>query len=82
MNKGLEALKRIKSFNMNNSKELSFNDFRIIQNELQALDVIKTKLLVGCFSEDDNYSNYAMAIMMSGNETLKKNMMTEEEYNL
>ena len=57
-------------------------DLDIIKKELQALEIIKTKLLEGCFSKEDSYSNYAMAIIMSDDETLKKNMMTEKEYNL
>lgn len=95
MNKSLDVYKAIATLEMSamsddkmtveKAEELR----QIIEKELEdkekkdkVLEVIKIKLLAGCFTKDDNYSNYAMAIIMSGNETLKKNMMTEQEYNL
>ena len=91
MSKGLEELKRMAYENAccrcqyyidkkcTNNYECVW---KTIEKELKALEIIKNKLLVGCFSEEDNYSNYVMAITMSGDETLKKNMLTEQEYNL
>ena len=79
--KGLEALGKItgtQNLTMYEQNEC----LKIIEKELKALEIIMNKLLVGCFSEEDNYSNYVMAITMSGDETLKKNMLTEQEYNL
>ena len=52
-----------------------------VETIVTALEVIATKLLVGCFTDEDSYSNYAMAIIVSGDEEMKKNMMTETEYN-
>lgn len=78
MSKELEALEGIIETFYDKDSE----DIQIVRKALKALEIIKNKLLVGCFSKEDNYSNYAMAIMMSGNETLKKNMMTEQEYDL
>ena len=92
MLKGLKELEKIKELDILYDYEMTESgeeymleqdiDLYIIEKELKALDIIKNKLLVGCFSKEDNYSNYAMAITMSGDETLKKNMMTEQEYNL
>lgn len=83
MNKGLDALERLRNTLLAEGYwQDILQDVSIIEKDLKALEIIKTKLLAGCFSKEDNYSNYAMAIMMSGNETLKKNMMTEQEYDL
>lgn len=48
----------------------------------KALEIIKNKLLIGCFTEQDNYSNYVTATLTYGGDELKKNMMTEKEYEL
>jgi len=79
MSKGLKALEQIGDAYVNLPYSV---EYLTVKNELKALEIIKNKLLVGCFSKEDNYSKYAMAITMSSDETLKKNMMTEQEYNL
>lgn len=65
--------------------ELNLSNHQLSDENIKlkkALEIIKNKLLAGCFTDQDSYSNYAMAMLMSGNEELKKNMMTEQEYNL
>ena len=84
--KRLEVLEKPKEIVGTTTVDKALEQFLIgscpeVKKKLKALEIIKTKLLAGAF-ENGDYSGYAMAVITSGSEEMKKNMLTEQEYNL